>query len=32
MQQIVPALIAAMLILAPLGAKSADLVVWWNEG
>jgi multiple sugar transport system substrate-binding protein len=25
-------LVAAAVILAPLGAKSADLVVWWNEG
>ena len=32
MQQLVPALLAAMLILAPLSARSADLVVWWNEG
>jgi multiple sugar transport system substrate-binding protein len=26
------ALIAAALILAPLGAKAADLVVWWEKG
>jgi multiple sugar transport system substrate-binding protein len=26
------ALIAAVLILAPLGAKAADLVVWWEKG
>jgi len=32
MQQLVPALLAAMLILAPLSARSADLVVWWSEG
>ena len=32
MQQLVPALLAAALILAPLGARGADLVVWWNEG
>jgi multiple sugar transport system substrate-binding protein len=32
MQQLVPALLAAMLILAPLGAQAADLVVWWNGG
>jgi multiple sugar transport system substrate-binding protein len=24
--------LAAALILAPLGARAADLVVWWNEG
>ena len=24
--------IAVMLAMAPLGAKAADLVVWWNEG
>jgi len=32
MQQLVPALLAAMLIVAPLSARSADLVVWWSEG
>ena len=32
MQQLVPALLAAMLILAPLSARAADLVVWWSEG
>jgi multiple sugar transport system substrate-binding protein len=32
MQQLVPALLAAVLILAPLSARSADLVVWWSEG
>jgi multiple sugar transport system substrate-binding protein len=32
MQQLAPALFAALLILAPLSARSADLVVWWNEG
>jgi ABC-type glycerol-3-phosphate transport system substrate-binding protein len=26
------ALIAAALILAPLGAKAADLVIWWEKG
>ena len=26
------AVVAAALVLAPLGAKAADLVVWWNEG
>jgi multiple sugar transport system substrate-binding protein len=24
--------LAAALVLAPLGATAADLVVWWNEG
>ena len=24
--------LAAMLAMAPLGAKAADLVVWWEEG
>ena len=23
---------AAMLVMAPLGAEAADLVVWWEEG
>ena len=28
-----PAIVlAAVLILAPLGARAADLVVWWEEG
>ena len=26
------AVFAAMLAIAPLGAKAADLVVWWQEG
>jgi ABC-type glycerol-3-phosphate transport system substrate-binding protein len=26
------ALIAAALMLAPLGARAADLVVWWDKG
>jgi ABC-type glycerol-3-phosphate transport system substrate-binding protein len=26
------AVLAAMLAMAPLGANSADLVVWWEEG
>jgi multiple sugar transport system substrate-binding protein len=26
------AILAAMLAMAPLGAKGADLVVWWDEG
>ena len=25
-------ILAAGLILAPLGARAADLVVWWNKG
>ena len=25
-------LLAAALVLAPLGARAADLVVWWEEG
>jgi ABC-type glycerol-3-phosphate transport system substrate-binding protein len=24
--------LAVAIVLAPLGAKAADLVVWWNEG
>ena len=24
--------LAAALVLTPLGARAADLVVWWNEG
>jgi hypothetical protein len=24
--------LAAALVMAPLGATAADLVVWWNEG
>jgi ABC-type glycerol-3-phosphate transport system substrate-binding protein len=26
------AVLAAMLAMAPLGARGADLVVWWDEG
>ena len=26
------AVLAAMLAMAPLGAKAADLVVWWEKG
>ena len=26
------AVLAAMLALAPLGARAADLVVWWEKG
>ena len=25
-------LLAAALVMAPLGAKAADLVVWWQKG
>jgi multiple sugar transport system substrate-binding protein len=32
MQALVPVLVAAVLAMAPLGAKAADLVVWWDEG
>jgi multiple sugar transport system substrate-binding protein len=32
MQRLVPALLAAALILTPLGAQAADLVVWWEKG
>ena len=28
----VPNLLAAALVLAPLGAQAADLVVWWEKG
>jgi hypothetical protein len=27
-----PAALATALVIAPLGAKPADLVVWWEEG
>ena len=32
MQRLGPALLAAALILTPLGAIAADLVVWWEKG
>ena len=32
MQRLVPALVATALLLAPLGARAADLVVWWEKG
>jgi multiple sugar transport system substrate-binding protein len=32
MQQLLPVLFGAAIALAPLGARSADLVVWWPEG
>jgi ABC-type glycerol-3-phosphate transport system substrate-binding protein len=30
--QMKAAVLAAALIVVPLGAKAADLVVWWEEG
>ena len=30
--QVRAVLLAAALVLAPLGARAADLVVWWEEG
>ena len=32
MQRLIPALAASVLSLAPLGARAADLVVWWEKG
>src|SRR5262245_58161666 len=32
MTLVAPAFLAAVLILTPLGAKAADLVVWWEQG
>ena len=32
MQRLVPALVATALLMAPLGARAADLVVWWEQG
>jgi multiple sugar transport system substrate-binding protein len=32
MQRIVPVLLAAALVTAPLGASAADLIVWWDQG
>jgi multiple sugar transport system substrate-binding protein len=32
MHRLAPILLAAMLAMAPLGAKAADLVVWWEKG
>jgi multiple sugar transport system substrate-binding protein len=31
MRRLVPSLLAAAIIMAPLGAKAADLVVWWQK-
>ena len=32
MQRVVPVLLVLTLVLAPLGARGADLVVWWEQG
>src|SRR5262245_59764300 len=32
MRRLVPVLLAAALIMAPLSARAADLVAWWDEG
>jgi multiple sugar transport system substrate-binding protein len=32
MQRLVPVLLAVTLVMGPLGAKAADLVVWWEKG
>ena len=32
MMRITGAILGALLLLAPLGAKAADLVVWWEKG
>jgi multiple sugar transport system substrate-binding protein len=32
MQQIVPAILGAALVMMPLAARAADLVVWWEKG
>jgi multiple sugar transport system substrate-binding protein len=32
MQRLIPALAASVLLLAPLGVRAADLVVWWDQG
>ena len=32
MQRLAPVLLAAAMVMAPLGAQAADLVVWWEEG
>jgi multiple sugar transport system substrate-binding protein len=31
-QRLVPVLLAVTLVMGPLGAKAADLVVWWEKG
>jgi multiple sugar transport system substrate-binding protein len=32
MQRLVPVLLSVVLVLWPLGAQAADLVVWWDKG
>jgi multiple sugar transport system substrate-binding protein len=32
MHWLLPSVLAAVLVMAPLGAKAADLVVWWDKG
>jgi multiple sugar transport system substrate-binding protein len=32
MRRLVPSFLAAALVMAPLGAQAADLVVWWEHG
>jgi multiple sugar transport system substrate-binding protein len=32
MERLAPVILAAMLMVAPFGARSADLVVWWQKG
>ena len=32
MQQLRVLLLAAAIVMAPLGARGADLVVWWEKG
>jgi multiple sugar transport system substrate-binding protein len=32
MRRLVPGLLSAVLVLWPLGARAADLVVWWEKG
>jgi hypothetical protein len=32
MRRLIPALVASVLLLAPLGARAADLVLWWDKG
>jgi ABC-type glycerol-3-phosphate transport system substrate-binding protein len=32
MQRLLPALVASALLLAPHGARAADLLVWWEKG
>jgi multiple sugar transport system substrate-binding protein len=32
MHRLIPSLLAAGLVLAPFGARAADLVIWWEKG